>query len=311
MELIDYVRMLGRRWQVWVSLLLVGTLAGTLYVVTAEKTYSATAEAFVASTLQSPSGQRDARTLVLDSMASYSALIDSPSVIDGVLEDVPTNLTPGQLASRLSAVHIARTVVLRISATSSKPQLAAALSNAAAKRLAAAIVNLETAIPGGASSVRVVITKPATPPRNPSKPNKVLGIALGMLAGLGLGLVVASLRDQYLRTMPAVPAPVPTGPSPHDHAAEPDYVPLAAEPDGSGGHVHTVYEDDLSDAESDFAQQPQPQPLTDPLSDVSGHAASGKGAGGHPTERPYVNLTPSPSPSPGTEPPAGPASFGP
>jgi capsular polysaccharide biosynthesis protein len=207
MELIDYVRMLGRRWRCWVSLLLLGTLAGVLYVNSTTTLYSATSEVFVASSPTGPASNTtaaiaDARSTVLDSMPSYASLIDAASVLEGVLEDVPTSLTQNQLADRLKAVPLPRTVVLRVTATSSEPRVAAQLSTAAAKRLGTAIENLETPAPGVVSPVKVVITRPAKAPVSPTSPNRVLAISLGLLVGLGLGLIAASLRDQAVRSAP-------------------------------------------------------------------------------------------------------------
>ena len=222
MELIDYVRMLGRRWMWWLSLLLIGTIAGIGYASAQTKIYSATTESYVANAVAGNAGDaKSTNDRILNSMPSYSALVDTPSVLQGVLNDVPTNLTENQLAGRLSAVHLARTVVLRVTATSSKPALAQALSDAAAKRLAAAIVNLETPTATSPSTVRVVITRPAPLPKSPSSPNKKVDILLGVIAGLGLGLLTASLRDQAVRSRGTTAASTPAAAEPLGWTTEP------------------------------------------------------------------------------------------
>ena len=203
MELIDYVRMLGRRWAWWVTMLVLGTGLAVAYVHVAHKAYTATTEEYVASVVPANGNTGDylaSRSTIIASMASYPALVKSPSVIQGVLQDLPgVKLTAAQLAGRLSAAYVPRTVVLKVSAVSSKPQIAAELSTAAAKRLAIAVQDLETTNAGGHSRVRVVVTRPAAVPGSPSSPNKTLDIALGVMVGLGLGLISASLRDQAKR----------------------------------------------------------------------------------------------------------------
>lgn len=218
MEFIDYVRMLGRRWTWWVSILVVCVGLAFAYTSVAPKTYRATTVGFVACQPTGPDSNsagsvRACVDTAILRMPSYAALIDAPTIATGVLEDVDVDLTAEQVTSRLKANHIPRTVILRVSATSSSPALAAELSNSAAKRLGRAIQNLETPAAGAVAPVRLVVTRPATPPGAPASPNRTLFLMLGVVFGLGGGLVAASLRDQALRTTDAAFGPVPVTPA--------------------------------------------------------------------------------------------------
>lgn len=202
MELIDYVRMLGRRWAWVVGFALAGLAAGLAWHLTTARTYTTTADLFVGSV---SSGAPSSTTVsasssfVLSRMPSYAQLVDSPGVTQGVIDQLNLAMTPGQVAGKLSASVPSKTVLLRITATDSQPARAADIANAAATRLGSAIEELESSANGGRSPVNITVTRPATAPGSPASPNRVLDVGLGLIVGLGLGLLAAAIRDQAAR----------------------------------------------------------------------------------------------------------------
>lgn len=204
MELIDYLRMLGRRWRWVAALALLGLAGGVLYVLTAPKVYEATSEVFVGSVLSpgggSASAAQSASQFTLARMQSYSALVDSTVVAQSVSEELGRPIDNGDFADQVSATVPDDTVLLRITVADGDPQVAADLANATAIRLGDTIESLEAPAAGQESPVNVTTTGPATAPGAPTSPNRPIGLALGVLAGLGLGLLTASVRDQAART---------------------------------------------------------------------------------------------------------------
>ncbi len=199
MELIDYVRMLGRRWIYVVVLTLLGLAAGLAWGLTKTPTYTATAELFVGNVVSTASASpiqnsQLASQFTLARMDTYASLVDSPSVTKAVAGQLRLG-SKASVGPHLSATVPGKTVLLRVTATAATPVRAASMANAAATALGASIEDLEKGTTGS-SPVRTTLTRPATAPGAPSSPNRRLDVAFGLIIGLGLGLMAAGLRDQ-------------------------------------------------------------------------------------------------------------------
>ena len=203
MELIDYLRMLARRWKWVVGCALVGWILGALWAMVTPRVYEASVLLFVGSSGASGTQgeERDdlsASRFTLERMDSYAALVDSPDVTRAVNDELQLGLEPDDIADVVTATVLDNTVVLNVTARGDEPAETANIANAAAARLGAVIELVEAPGTGAASPVNVTVTRPASAPENPISPNVRLSIALGLLAGAGVGLLIAALRDQAL-----------------------------------------------------------------------------------------------------------------
>lgn len=233
MELIDYLRMLARRWRWVVALTLVGLIGGALSAVTTPRVYEASALLFVGNSGNSSSGEnRDdlsASRFTLERMQSYAALVRSPEVTRAVNDQLQLGVDPEDIADVLSASVLRNTVVLQVTASGGEPVATANIANVAAARLGAVIELVEAPGTGAASPVNVTVTRPANAPRTPTSPNVALALALGLVAGLGAGVLAAALRDQALSTRTAGAAQA---------SAVDDDAAAAAFEDGEDGRSH-------------------------------------------------------------------------
>ncbi len=202
MELIDYLRMVGRRWRWVVLILIVAIGASCVWAFTAPKTYRATSVIFVGSvvadTKVSSDATQSASQFTLDRMVSYAALVTSPEVTAAVNKQLDLGLSDTQVAAKVSASVPAKTVLIKVRATDPSARRAADIANATATHLGAMIEELESPSTG-TTPVKITVVQQAIPPSQPYSPNIRLRLALGALLGLGLGLIVASLRDQAQR----------------------------------------------------------------------------------------------------------------
>ena len=218
MELIDYLRMLARRWKWVVGCALVGWILGAIWATVTPRVYEASVLLFVGSSGATGTQGEDrddlsASRFTLERMDSYAALVDSPDVTRTVSEQLELGMEPDDVANVLSATVLDNTVVLNVTARGDQPARTANIANAAAARLGAVIELVEAPGTGAASPVNVTVTRPASAPETPISPNVRLSIALGLIAGAGVGLLVAALRDQALssrtagaaRSTPAAP----------------------------------------------------------------------------------------------------------
>jgi succinoglycan biosynthesis transport protein ExoP len=199
MELIDYLRMLARRWRWVVGFALLGWVAGALWATLTPRVYEASTLLFVGNSGAAVSDAQDplsASRFTLERMQSYAALVDSPEVTRAVDDELGLPGEPKDVADALSAGVLDDTVVLAITARGEQPAATASMANVAAARLGAVIQLVEAPGNGAASPIRTTVTQPADAPDSPVSPNVALALALGLAAGIGAGLLAATLREQ-------------------------------------------------------------------------------------------------------------------
>lgn len=204
MEIIDYARMLARRWRWVVALTLLGVIGGLSWAIAAPKTYQADAELFVGSVVlgdndATSAAAQSASQFTLGRMQSYAALVGSPGVTRGRSEAERLGLTDEEFADRVYATVPPQTVILRVFGFDGDPRRAADIANVAAERLSDVIEDLEASANGGRAPVDVTVTRAAVPPSVPVSPNRRTALGLGLVLGIGAGLLAAALRDQNAR----------------------------------------------------------------------------------------------------------------
>lgn len=196
MDLRDYLRILRRDWKVIIAASLFGVLIGGAASVFATPTYTAETQLFVA--IQSSGSVQELQqgnTFSQARVQSYVKTVDSPVVLQPVIDSLGLDNTAEELAKHVSAGTDLNTVLINISVVDSSPVQAAAVAQAVADSLIKAVDTLERPRSGGNSPVSLSIIKPATAPSTPSAPNTRMNLVLGLLVGLIIGVVIAVLRS--------------------------------------------------------------------------------------------------------------------
>lgn len=206
MELVDYLRMLRRRW-VWVVGTVVVLLAlAMVYLAITPKTYKSTADVFIGSTAYSSNdsgadnnNSLQASNYVFDRIDTYAQMVDSPGVLGPVIKALGLDETPEALAKQVSGSVVPSTVIVSIAVTDGDAQRAQDIAAETAKQFMAYIKSVDVPVPGKPTPLAPQITVPAVVPGAPDSPSRTLVLALALIVGLGLGMVLASLRDQSRR----------------------------------------------------------------------------------------------------------------
>lgn len=195
MHLSDYLRILRRNWILIAAAALVGVLMGGAASILVRPTYTAETQLFVA--IQSSGSVQELQqgnTFSQARVQSYVKTVASPVVLQPAIDSLGLTETPADLAPRIRASSELDTVLIDISATDQSPVQAAAIAQAVANSLIAAIDTLERPKAGGTSPVSLSIIKPAIAPSAPSAPNSRLNLMLGLVLGLAVGISIAVLR---------------------------------------------------------------------------------------------------------------------
>ncbi|SDP25194.1 capsular exopolysaccharide family [Arthrobacter sp. ok909] len=195
MNLRDYLRIARRNWIVVAACALAGLLTGGSVSILTTPTYTAETQLFVA--IQSSGSVQELQqgnTFSQARVQSYVRTVQTPVVLQPVIDALGLPLTSGELAKKVAATTDLNTVLINVSVSDSSPAQAAAIAEAVANSLVKAVDSLEKPKVGGSSPVSLSIITPATAPLVPSAPNTRVDLVLGLIVGLALGIGAAVLR---------------------------------------------------------------------------------------------------------------------
>lgn len=196
MDLPDYLRTLRRNWFLVAAVTLLGLVAGGVASLLTPATYKAETQLFVSiqgsgSVLELQQGN----TFTQARVQSYVKTVDSPIVLQPVVDTLGLSTTAAQLASKVQAKSDLNTVLIDISVEDHSPVQAAAIAQGVATSLISAVDSLEKPKAGGSSPIGLSIIKPAVAPTSPSAPNTRLNLLIGLILGVVAGCCVALLRS--------------------------------------------------------------------------------------------------------------------
>ncbi|MDR0990943.1 MAG: hypothetical protein LBL92_06260, partial [Propionibacteriaceae bacterium] len=199
MDLREFLGTLLRHWLTIVLCIVVAMVASIGVTLLMTPQYKSSSVLYVMARTPGAQGTSDvlqgsnyARQAVL----SYVQVIGDAIVLDPVIARLGLDMTAAELSSHVTATSPTNTVIINITATDDSPTLAADIANAVAQSLATVIMDeLEKTSADTTELVKVTQTQQAIVPTSPSSPNLVLNLAIGLVAGLALGIGLAWLRS--------------------------------------------------------------------------------------------------------------------
>ena len=204
MELQEYLRVFKDYWRSALATLFLCIALAAGFTLMQTPIYTANSAVFLTVESGGTAGElSQGATYAERQVKSYVAVASTALVLDPVIDELNLDLTPTQLAKKLTISSPTSTSVIKISAQDSSPQQAAALGNSVARSLQDAVQELSPPGPDGVRMVSATVIDQAVVPTSPSDPNPVTNIALGVLLGLMLGFGQALLRnilDTRIRT---------------------------------------------------------------------------------------------------------------
>lgn len=194
MTLQDYWQILRRSWALILATTLVGALAAFGMSKTQTPLYQAQAGLFISVQSTASEIAYSGGYYVQDRVKSYVEVVDSPGVLDPVIDELGLDTTASGLAGQISAFSPPETVLVSVTAVDTSAEQATLLANAAAASFAKEIQRLEIT-ESGTKPVKASIIKPAEVPGAPISPRTTTNVILGALLGLMVGVGIAILRQ--------------------------------------------------------------------------------------------------------------------
>jgi capsular exopolysaccharide synthesis family protein len=195
-ELKDYIRVIRKRWQIIVAVMLVVVAGAALATALSPKVYQATTRLFVSTAGSSDSGALlSGSNFTQQRVKSYADVITTPNVLDPVIQTLQLNTTAAKLGAQITATVPLDTVLIEVAVTDTSPRVAAQVADAVGKQFTRTVADLESVQKGQSSPVKVTVVSAPTVPITPISPKPTRNLALGVVLGLLLGLGLALLRD--------------------------------------------------------------------------------------------------------------------
>ena len=197
--LMDLFRIVHKHLLVGIITFVVVFAAVCAYTFLAPPKYSATAQVFATysdSSVQDNniSNINSASTYITNQIQSYPTLATTESVLKPVIDDLGLDTTVANLAGQLTVTNPTNTAFVNISVEDGDAQQASDIANAVAASMQNVIQN-DLYSAADKSPVKISIVQRARVPESPSSPNKPLYLAVGVVAGLVLGVFAALLKD--------------------------------------------------------------------------------------------------------------------
>ncbi|XNY99388.1 polysaccharide biosynthesis tyrosine autokinase [Micrococcus luteus] len=204
MDLQQYLQTFRKYWRSILAVLLLCTGAAVAFTYVQTPKYSSTSSALIAVDTAASAGELSSGAIYAErQVSSFVALADSALVLEPVIDELGLDVTPQALRSRVSVSAPAGTSIVDVTVTDTNAGRASEIANAITASLKNVTSDVVPTGPDGDEIVTVTVVEPATESSRPVSPRPVLNIALGLIAGLVLGLgqaLVRRLLDSRIRT---------------------------------------------------------------------------------------------------------------
>jgi capsular exopolysaccharide synthesis family protein len=192
----ELLRMAQRRWLTIVVFFLLSLIGAGALTYSQVPQYQSTARVFISTDTSGGSvAALNASLFTAQRVKSYAELATSRELMQRVISRLNLNLTPSQLASKITSEVSLDTVIIVLTVTDSSADVAQEIAKAESEVLTAYLAELETPDGGDASPTKATVVDPASYNPNQVSPKPVLNLVLGGFIGLLLGFGVAILRE--------------------------------------------------------------------------------------------------------------------
>ena len=195
MEFREYLGVLRKYWVSITLLAVLGVVAAIGYVYVTPRVYTSQSTLFL--TVNGGSTMADyaqGANLASTQARGFAQLVTTPRVLDDVVKKLSLETTSMALAAHVSASIPTNTPMITVSARDGDAVTSARIAQQVAYSLITVIGELS---PLGADGKPVVVANMVTPasvPTSPTSPRPVQSVALGLIAGLVIGVGLAVLR---------------------------------------------------------------------------------------------------------------------
>lgn len=197
-DLRECLKIIDKRWKLIIILPLIAAITSGLVSFYCIRPVFQTSTTMIIGKKTPDQGQTIGQIISLDVLLAnqqlnktYETIAKSQTVEQNVINDLHLPLTIGELNNLISVTPVQDTEIMKISAVSTNPEMAALIANTVAEEFSKTVINV-----GKVDTVSIV--DKALTPVSPIRPNKILNILIAFIVGLVVSVVLAFLLD-YLK----------------------------------------------------------------------------------------------------------------
>lgn len=196
MTIQDYVKLLRTRWVVICVTIAVAVLGAVAISLLTTPVYEASTRLFVSTTSNTSVAEvYQGNRFSQERVVSYTELLMGETLAQRTIDKLSLDMSAEGLRENVKASAKLDTVLIDVAVLDESPVRARDIADALSDEFVVMVRELETPEDGARPDARVVVEQRASIPENPVSPkttrNLIIGLALGVLLGIGL----AVLRD--------------------------------------------------------------------------------------------------------------------
>lgn len=196
MSLQNFVRILRLRWMTVCVVVILAVLAAIALTVTTTPLYKSSTRLFVSTYAGSSlMDTYQGNLLSQERVRSYTILLTGEALAQRTVSALHLDMSPQALRREVSARSKMGTVLIDVDVLDPSPARARDIANTLSDEFVKMVRELETPGDGSLPDTRVVIEQPAVIANSPTVPNLPRNLALGLFAGILLGIAAALGRD--------------------------------------------------------------------------------------------------------------------
>jgi capsular exopolysaccharide synthesis family protein len=198
----DFLRVLRARWIIICATIAVGVLGAVAVNLLTTPLYQASTSLFVSTASSGGASEVYQGTLSSQQrVISYTKLLVGETLAQRTVDKLHLDLSAKELQGKVKATSAPDTVLIDVSVLDPSPVRARDIADALSDEFVVMVSELETPEEGGKPDARVVVEQHAILPTNPVVPKTARNLALGLAFGLLLGIGLAVLRDRSDNTV--------------------------------------------------------------------------------------------------------------
>jgi receptor protein-tyrosine kinase len=202
MTIREFLQVLRVRWLIIVLTTVITVAAAVAYSMLTTPLYQASTRLFVSTT--GGGSASDVYQGNLSSQArvhSYTMLVTGEALAQRTIDRLHLDMTAAELRAKIKATSAPDTVLIDVSVRDPSPAQARDIADTLSDEFVTMVSQLETPPDGERPDARVVVEQHATLPTKPVIPETTRNVAIGIALGLLLGIGLAVLRDRFDNTV--------------------------------------------------------------------------------------------------------------
>jgi capsular exopolysaccharide synthesis family protein len=198
----DVLRLLRSRWLIICATTAVVVAGAAAYTFLTTPLYEASTRLFVSTTSgNSVSDILSGSQFSQERVVSYTELLTGETLAKRTIAKLGLNMTPKELQENVKATAKLDTVLINVSVRDPSPVMARDIADTLSDEFVTMVRELETPVDGAQPDARVIVEQRASIPEQPVSPKKTRNLAIGLALGVLLGLGLAYLRDRLDNTV--------------------------------------------------------------------------------------------------------------